>query len=102
MTSIATIEELGAAVRSLRRRAGLTQAEFASALGTTQSAVSRWERGHDEPRVSTLLAMLDVAGATLELGDGVDRTQIRQHLAMSPRQRLHAVRNVSRLAAAAG
>ena len=101
MPSIATIVELGDAIRSLRRRAGLTQAQFADALGTTQSAVSRWERGHDEPRVSTLLAMLDVAGGTIELGGGVDRAQIKQHLAMTPRQRLEAVRNVSRLAAAA-
>lgn len=101
MTSLTTIDRLGDVVRDLRAEAGMNQTAFAAALGTTQSAVSRWERGHDEPRVSTLLAMLRVVGRTLELGDDVDRAQIRQHLAMTPAERLRAVANVSRLRHAA-
>ena len=101
MTTIATIDQLGTVIRELRTEAGLSQSGFAAALGTTQSAVSRWERGHDEPRVSTLLAMLRTVGRTVELGDDVDRAQILQHLAMTPRQRLQAVANVSRLRARA-
>lgn len=32
-------------VRQLRQRAGMTQADLATALGVTQSAVSQWESG---------------------------------------------------------
>lgn len=101
MITLTGIEGLAGVVRALRSEAGMSQVEFAAALGTTQPAVSRWERGYDEPRISTLLAMLRVAGTTLELGDDVDRAQIRQQLAMTPVQRLRAVANLARLRAVA-
>ena len=91
-------------VRSARTAAGYTQSELAERLGTTQSAVSRWERGHDEPRISTLAHIARVCGKRLSLAlvdDGVDRAQIRQQLAMSPEDRLASVVNVNRLLAAA-
>jgi DNA-binding transcriptional regulator YiaG len=37
-------------VREIRRRAGLTQDEIASALGVTESCVSHWEAGRRQPR----------------------------------------------------
>ena len=86
-------------VRSARLTVGLSQAELAERLGTTQSAVSRWERGHDEPRLSSLNAILSACGQRLKLqveADGVDRAQIRQQLAMTPEQRLASVTNLSR------
>lgn len=90
--------ELGQLVSRVRQSAGLTQTELAARLATTQSVVSRWERGHDEPRVSTLAAIFRACGRTLTIGadDDVDRAQIRAQLAMSPRQRLQSVANVSR------
>ena len=87
-------------VRSARLAAGLSQVELAARLGTTQSAVSRWERGHDEPRLSSLNAILSACGQRLWLqveADGVDRAQIRQQLAMTPEQRLASVTNLSRI-----
>ncbi len=36
---------MGAAVREARRRAGLTQKQFARAIGVAKASVSRWERG---------------------------------------------------------
>ena len=87
-------------VRSARLAAGLSQAELAERLGTTQSAVSRWERGHDEPRLSSLNAIMSACGQRLWLqveADGVDRAQIRQQLAMTPEQRLASVTNLSRI-----
>jgi DNA-binding transcriptional regulator YiaG len=38
------------AVRALRRRLGLTQAELAERLGTRQQTVSEWETGASRPR----------------------------------------------------
>ena len=88
-------------LKEARRQAGLTQAALAERLGTTQSAVSRWERGREEPRLSTLAGVLDACGVraqlSFEIDDGVDRAQIRQRLAMTPAQRLAEVTNLSRL-----
>ena len=91
-------------VRQARRSAGLSQQELAVRLGTTLSAVSRWERGHDEPRLSSLRAVAQACGFRLDVGlsdDDVDRAQIRQQLALSPEERLASVVNLSRLRASA-
>jgi transcriptional regulator with XRE-family HTH domain len=95
--------ELGGVIRRARQQAGLSQAELAARVGTAQSAVSRWERGHDEPRLSTLSAILAACGLALRLrvDVDVDRAQIRQQLAMSPRERLRSVVNLSRTLAEA-
>jgi transcriptional regulator with XRE-family HTH domain len=96
-----TVAEL---IRSTRNDAGLSQAELARRLGTKQSVVSRWERGMDEPRLSTLTRIARACGFRLAIGvepDDVDRAQIREHLAMTPRQRLRSVKNVSQLVNAA-
>lgn len=90
---------VGEAIREWRRAAGLSQAGLAERIGTTQSAVSRWEHGREEPRLSTLAAILGGCGLVGELviGEDVDRAQIRRHLALTPRQRLEGLANVSRL-----
>jgi transcriptional regulator with XRE-family HTH domain len=88
-----TLSALGSGrlIREARRLGGLTQADLARRLGTTQSAVSNWERGRDTPRVDTLARRLD----------DVDRAQLRENLAMTPAERLESVRNVSKLRAKA-
>lgn len=88
-------------IRQWRLAAGLTQTGLAARLGTTQSAVSRWERGHDEPRLATLAEILRACGLRGELvvDVDVDRAQIRQQLAMSPGERLASSVNVSRMVA---
>ncbi len=91
-------------IRTARSAAALTQRELAERIGTTQSAVSRWERGHDEPRLSTLDAIVAACGFRLVLDiepDDVDRAQIRQQLALSPEERLASVTNLSRMLAVA-
>lgn len=37
--------KLGSLIRALRRETGLKQRELAEALGVTDKAVSKWERG---------------------------------------------------------
>ncbi|HET9017699.1 MAG TPA: helix-turn-helix transcriptional regulator [Thermomicrobiaceae bacterium] len=43
-----------------RLDAGLTQQQLAARLGTTQSAVARWENGDVIPRLDTLQRLADV------------------------------------------
>jgi transcriptional regulator with XRE-family HTH domain len=91
-----TLSRLDAAalVRESRQIAGLTQGELAERLGTTQSAVSNWERGRDEPRVGTLGRILQACGFEADLTfrrhDDVDRTQVRRHVDYTPAERLDA------------
>lgn len=98
------VRTTAALVRDARRAAGMTQQQLAERLDTTQSVISRWERGHDEPRISTLAAIARVTGRRLRVefvDDGVDRAQIRQQLALTPAQRLASVTNLSRALASA-
>ena len=94
--------KIASMIRDAREASGLSQSALAEKLSTTQSAVSRWERGHDEPRLSTLKSILRQCGRRLVLtsevvtADDVDRAQIRQQLAMTPDERLESVANVSK------
>lgn len=102
-----TLSALGSGrlIREARRLGGLTQADLARRLGTTQSAVSNWERGRDTPRVDTLARILEACGFEADMTfrrlDDVDRAQIRENLSMTPAERLRSVRNVSKLRAKA-
>ncbi len=95
--------DVGAMVTELRVEAHLSQKQLADRLGTAQSAVSRWERGHDEPRLRTLFAIATACGKRLvvDIDEDVDRAQIRQQLQMTPLERLASVVNVSRMRAMA-
>jgi transcriptional regulator with XRE-family HTH domain len=56
-----------------RVRAGLTQAQLARRMGTTQSVIARLERGGRSPSVKTLRRLAQVTGSRLvvrlEVGD---------------------------------
>lgn len=90
-------------LRTARRRAGLSQRSLAAKAGVPQSTVGRIETGVLEPRIDTLLRLLHASGHDLELGvrlgEGVDRAQIRERLALTPRQRLD---DLAKAAAAIG
>jgi transcriptional regulator with XRE-family HTH domain len=97
--------DTGALIRDARRIAGLSQQELATRLETSQSVISRWERGQDSPRVDTLGRILQACGFEADLvfrrHDDEDLAQIREGIAMTPTDRLRAVENVSRFVAAA-
>jgi transcriptional regulator with XRE-family HTH domain len=83
-------------VRRNRKRAGLTQAELARRLGTTQSAVARLERPGSSPRLATLERALLATGYELSLRSArrrpsVDETLIARQLRMTPAERLRAM-----------
>jgi len=55
----------GSLIREARRRAGLTQAELAARLHTTQSAIARIERGGTEPSYERVVDALRACGYDL-------------------------------------
>ncbi len=58
----------GRALARARRRAGLTQAELAKRIGTTQAAITRLETGRFLPAVRTLGRLAQALGVTFEVG----------------------------------
>jgi transcriptional regulator with XRE-family HTH domain len=79
-------------IRDLRRAAGLSQAELAERVKTTQSAVARWESGTVSPRLQTVARVAEACGFEVQIvwvsrGD-VDRTQIAERLRWTPVERL--------------
>jgi len=84
----------GQIVREARRRAGLTQAELARRLGTTQPVVARWEANSVSPTVETLDRIVRACGFYLDIRllplEEVEQdwSLIRENLALSPEERL--------------
>ena len=58
---------LASAVIGARTRAGLTQAELAERMGTSQSAVARLESGRGRPSVATLEKLAEATGSKLRI-----------------------------------
>lgn len=79
-------------VREARLRAGLTQAELAARLATTQSAIARWEAGGTQPSLETLRRVARACGlelrAILADPDPGETALIERNLRLSPTQRL--------------
>src|SRR5438270_222220 len=75
-----------------RRMAGLTQRELALRAGVPQSTVARIETGALDPRTRTVERLLRACGMELDVsarpGAGVDRTQLRERLGLTPRARI--------------
>jgi transcriptional regulator with XRE-family HTH domain len=84
--------DVGRALLEARTAAGLSQRQLAMRAGVPQSTVARIERRQLMPRVDTFDRLLRASGkqfATEPLFEsGVDRSQIRAILALSPRNRL--------------
>jgi predicted transcriptional regulator len=93
-------------LREARRAAGLSQRRLATAAGVPQPSVARIESGAVEPRFETLDRLLAACGrgvaTVVRPGTGVDRSQIRAMLALTPAERLRVAvteaANVERLA----
>ncbi|HEV2010479.1 MAG TPA: helix-turn-helix domain-containing protein [Candidatus Limnocylindria bacterium] len=79
-------------VRAARAHAGLTQRALAARAGVPQPTVAAIESGRQDPRYRTLERLVRACGQELDLlpgaGDGVDRTQFRATLRLSPSRRL--------------
>lgn len=92
------------ALRSARRRAGLSQRELTRRTGVAQPTIARLERGVDDPRISTVQRLLEACGETLGAvprpGQGVDRSEIRELLSLDPAERLRLLTDEARALAA--
>lgn len=79
-------------VRRARRRARMTQRQLAEAASVPQATVGRIEASTVSPRASTLVRLLEATGHELavepRLGQGVDRTLIRDRLRLTPAERI--------------
>jgi transcriptional regulator with XRE-family HTH domain len=83
-------------LKNARRRACLTQADLARRLGVSQAAVARLESPHANPTIDTLDKALWATGHRLALDAharraGVDESLIRQHLELSPAERIRGI-----------
>jgi len=65
---------------------------LAARTGVAQPTIARIERGQDDPRLGTLERLLLACDETIEVlpraGSGVDRTEIRVLLALTPAERV--------------
>jgi hypothetical protein len=77
-------------IRQARRDARLTQAELAACVGTSQSAIARYERGTTVPSLPTLERLLRACRRSLALGlrDRQDPAPTSVRAATGPRGRL--------------
>ena len=53
-------------IKKLREEKGITQAELATRLGITQSAVAQWEKGITKPAIDKLLKIAEYLGCTVD------------------------------------
>ncbi len=85
-----------ALLKEARERASLTQADLAGRLGVSQAAVAKLERSGANPTMATVEAALWATGHRLVLDAparraGVDESLIRQHLELTPTERLRGL-----------
>ena len=73
----ARITEFRELVHTLRTEAGLTQAELARRMGTTQSAIARMEGGGARPSLDTLERLAVAVGKDLVVGVGFSLSENR-------------------------
>jgi transcriptional regulator with XRE-family HTH domain len=81
----------GRALREARQAAGISQRELAVRAGMPQSTVARIESGVVSPRLDTFERLLGLCGFRLALsmlGEGIDRTVMRELIKLTPDQLL--------------
>ena len=88
--------DVATVLRDARRRAGLSQRELSIRTGVAQPTIARIERSLVDPRTGTLHRLLaacdhELSAIPMDAGTGVDRTQIRTLLQLTPVERLHTL-----------
>ena len=65
-------------MKELRRKAALTQKDLAELMGVTQSAVSAWETGINDPCLKKLLKLAEILGCRPEDFIGSETTDTKK------------------------
>ena len=84
----------GMVISETRRRKGISQAELARRMNTSQPTVARLEAGGTDPRWSTVQRALQAMGERVSLTTSVreappvDEDQIREYMSLTPGERL--------------
>ncbi len=58
--------ELGTRISDLRKKAGMTQEQLASLLGTTRQAVSKWESGKSQPDLDLIIRLGEIFNVSMD------------------------------------
>lgn len=99
---VATRWPVWALIREARHRAGLTQAQLAQRVGTSQPAIARYEKARSMPDIATLFRMVEACGLELRLQLAEpDRQRLateRAAMERSPEERLLANQAYTELA----
>lgn len=74
MSTIHTTDQLGAALRIVRKQLGLTQPQLALAAGVGTRFIVDLESGKPTVRLEHVLRVMDALGVELQLGDLPDTT----------------------------
>lgn len=88
-------------VRTTRRRQGLSQVSLARRCCTSQTHISRIERGEVSPSVETLTRILQAMGRRLDLASGAgphgnqSDAELRAELDLSPSEALERAAELS-------
>lgn len=82
-----------------RRRAQLSQRELARRARVPQATISRIENRVVSPTLDTLTRLIGACGMQLRpidrRGSGIDRSQLRERLRMTPAERLQLAANAA-------
>ncbi len=79
-------QQIAGNISSLRKNAGLTQAELAQRLNYSDKAVSKWERGESVPDIITLVHLARVLGVSMDSLVYDPEEYARLHPAREPQQ----------------
>jgi len=91
-----TNEKIGNLIAQIRQERGLTQAEFAQKLGTSQSAVNRMEHGKQNLSLETMGRISDVLNKQLiSLGNGAVNLRVEGGHELSGEITLKASKNAA-------
>ena len=63
---------VGANIKKLRAKKGITQEKLAEYLGITSRAVSQWECGRTSPDISLIPALCHIFGVSSDVLLGID------------------------------
>lgn len=72
------MENMGNQIKRARQLRGLSQEELGKAIGTTKSAVSKYELGHREPSFSQLRQIADALNVTIGYLQGYDAIDAKE------------------------